>query len=135
MRRRLQPGWRLRATVAAWLLPPLVHLVSMERISGWVKRAAGHPARPSGVDHESLAEWVDRVLRLMPWPWRLTCLKRALVLYYLLARAGTSATLVIGVRRGETGELLAHAWLIRGGALYLEPARDTSTYRMIAVFS
>lgn len=135
MSRRLTPGWRIRATAAACLLPPLVHLASLERIAGLVRRAAGAPEPSPDVDPASLAEWVDRVLRRLPWPWHATCLKRALVLYYLVARAGVPATLVIGVRRGASGELLAHAWLDRGGALYLEPAGDASSYRRIAEFS
>lgn len=134
MRRRLTAPWRARATLASLLLPPLTHLASMERIATWVGRAAGRPERPADVDHMSLAEWVDRVLVALPWPWRRTCLKRGLVLFYLTARAGAPTTLVIGVRRSDSGELLAHAWLTRTGTLYLEPGGDPSAYRQIAAF-
>ena len=43
----------------------------------------GRPAAGPVAD-TSLAEWVDRVLGMLPPPWRRTCLKRALVLLYLV---------------------------------------------------
>lgn len=120
MIRRLTPAWRLRATVAAIALAPLVHLVPLNRLARWA--AAGTAGRPShgGVDDVALAEWVDRVLGWLPWPWRRTCLKRAIAIYALLARAGRPAELQVGVRRDEKGELAAHAWLTRSGMPILE---------------
>ncbi|MFN2316272.1 MAG: lasso peptide biosynthesis B2 protein [Gemmatimonadales bacterium] len=120
MIRRLTPLWRLRATVAAVVLAPLVHLVKLDRLARWA--AAGTAGRPSdgGVDDVALAEWVDRVLGWLPWPWRRTCLKRGIAIYALLARAGRPAELQVGVRRDETGELAAHAWLTRSDVPILE---------------
>ena len=78
---------------------------------------------------------MDRVLRLLPWPWRRTCLKRSVVLFYLLGRAGRPAQLNIGVRRGPGDPLEAHAWLVRDGAVILEPrSSDVSTFETIALF-
>jgi hypothetical protein len=132
--RRLTPGWRIRATLTALVLPPLVHVVSMERISRWMARR-GVPSPDPTVDDESLAEWVDRVLQRMPPPWRKTCLKRAIVIQSLLRRAGRPAELRIGVRRDEAGNLAAHAWLARDGLLYLEPAGDpVGSYQVLAAF-
>ena len=42
-------------------------------------------------------------------PWS-TCLRRSLVLWYLLRRQGIMSELRIGVQR-TTGEILAHAWV------------------------
>lgn len=42
-------------------------------------------------------------------PWT-TCLKKSLVLWYLLRRQGITAQLQIGVRQ-EQGEFQAHAWV------------------------
>lgn len=135
MIRRLTPRWRLRASLAAVLLPPLVHLASLERITGWIV-ARSHPADPDAtVDDDALAEWVDRVLTRLPPPWRKTCLKRALVLHYLLDRAGRPATLIIGVRRDEHDALAAHAWLARAGTPYLESGADqVASYRVLTAF-
>jgi len=130
----LSPLWRLRATLAAVLLAPLVYLVSLDRLTGWVerRRAAANADRVWDV---ALAEWVDRVLGALPGPWRRTCLKRALVLQYLVRRAGGSAQLQVGVRRDAAGELKAHAWLVRDGRPYLEPGKDESgTFQVLATF-
>lgn len=134
MNRRLTPRWRLRATLAALLLAPLVHLVSLERLTGWVARR--RPAGDAGkVWDVALAEWVDRVLGVLPPPWRRTCLKRALALQYLIRRAGSSAELHVGVRRDEAGELRAHAWLVRDGRPYLETGRDlNNVFQVLATF-
>jgi hypothetical protein len=135
MSRRLTPSWRLRATLAALAFPPLVHLVSLERLTRWIDRSR-RPSPPDGtVDDESLAEWVDRVLRRLPPPWRRTCLKRALVLHYLLHRAGRHAELRIGVRRDGTNALAAHAWLVLLGEPYLETGADhIDSYQVLATF-
>jgi hypothetical protein len=134
MSRRLTPGWRTRATLAALALPPLVHLVSMERITRWIARN-GVPAPDPAVDDASLAEWVDRVLRRLPPPWKRTCLRRALVLHYLLHRAGRPVELRIGVRRDESGDLAAHAWLYRDGEPYLERGEEhVASYQVLAAF-
>lgn len=134
MSRRLTPGWRLRATLAALTLPPLIHLVSLERITGWIGRGAA-PAPDDRVDDASLAEWVDRVLRRLPPPWRRTCLRRALVLHYLFHRAGRPAELRIGVRRDEHNDLAAHAWLVKDDLPYLERRDEqVSSYQVLAAF-
>jgi len=135
MIRRLTPRWRLRASLAAVVLPPLVHLASLERITAWIE-ARPHPSEPdAAVDDAALAEWVDRLLNRLPPPWRRTCLKRALVLHYLLQRAGRPATLVIGVRRNEHDALAAHAWLARDGTPYLESGSDqVASYQVLTAF-
>jgi transglutaminase superfamily protein len=129
----LSPAWRLRATTAALLFPPLVYLVSLKRLTAWVERRSAANAGP--VWDVALAEWVDRVLRRLPPPWRHTCLKRALTLQYLIRRAGRQVQLKVGVRRNAAGELLAHAWLVRDGELYLEPGTEhAESFQVLASF-
>jgi hypothetical protein len=135
MIRRLTPAWRLRATLAAIALPPLVHLVSMVRLGGWIESSPRPAAPDPTVDDPALSEWVDRVLRKLPWPWRHTCLKRAVTLHYLLHRAGRPVELVIGVRRDEHAALAAHAWLARAGEPYLERgAAELASYQVLTSF-
>ena len=135
MIRRLTPRWRLRASLASVVLPPLVHLASLERISRWIEARPAPAAPDATVDDAALAEWVDRVLTWLPPPWRRTCLKRALVLHYLLHRAGRPATLVIGVRRDEHDVLAAHAWLAHAGTPYLESGADrVASYQVLTAF-
>lgn len=132
MIRRLTPRWRARATIAALALPPLVQLVSIERIAAWIHRSNARARPDDSVDDEALAEWVDRVLNHLPPPWHRTCLRRAVVLQYLLQRTGRPAELRIGVRRDPSGTLLAHAWLTRHDQPCLEPGIDqASSYQVI----
>lgn len=134
MIRRLTPAWRLRATVAAVVLPPLVHLMPLDRITRWIGRSSMRSSA-GGVDDRALAEWVDRVLDRLPAPWRRTCLKRALVLQYLLGCAGRCTELRVGVRRDENNALAAHAWLARDGVPYLEPvANRVASYQVLTRF-
>ena len=128
----LTPGWRLRAILAATVIPPLLTLVPLTRLARRLGRTGARQA--SEVNDAGLAEWVDRVLRRMPWPWRHTCLHRSAVLYHLLRGAGRPVSLVIGVKRDGTG-FTAHAWLARGGAPYLEPGPEhTISHQVIASF-
>ncbi len=135
MTRRLTVRWRIRATVAAVGLPPLIYLVSLDRIAGWIRGRPLPTAPDNSVDDVALAEWVDRVLANLPLPWRATCLKRAVVLYYLVHRAGRPADLQIGVRHDEYGALAAHAWLVRNGAPYLESGLErASAFQVLTAF-
>ena len=135
MTRRLTPRWRTRATLAALALPPLVHLFPLHRIAGWISRSRMPPSPDAAVDDPALAEWVDRVLHRLPPPWRHTCLKRAVVLHYLVRRAGRPAELRIGVRRDESAALAAHAWLVRDGTPYLEAGADqVDSYQLLTAF-
>jgi hypothetical protein len=54
-----------------------------------------------------------------------TCLKKALVLSWILGRRGIATTLRIGVARHEGTSLTAHAWLERGGEVLLGQAEVT----------
>ena len=115
-------------------LPPLVHLVPLNRLAGWI--AHRRKRLPDGsVDDAALADWVDRVLRRLPPPWHHTCLKRALVLHYLIHRAGRTTELRIGVRRDEHDALAAHAWLARDDTPYLESGTNrVDSYQLLTAF-
>jgi hypothetical protein len=125
--------WKVRTVLTALALPPLLSIVSFARLARWIgRRRPGHAAAPPESD---LAEWTDGLLRQWPPPWRYTCLKRSVVLYYLLRKAGSPATLHIGVRRNEAGAFVAHAWLTRDSALLFEPPSSSpDLYRVIASF-
>ena len=86
-------------------------------------------------DDDVLSAYVGEVLHRLPPPWRYTCLRRGIVLYHLLRRAGRPVALHIGVRKDAGGVLAAHAWLVKGGAPYLEgdPAHS-ATFAEIATF-
>lgn len=112
-------GWRLRATAAVMIVPPLLYLISFARLAAWLGgRETGRS--DDGLDDAMLARWVDRLLRHLPGPWHRTCLKRAAVLFHVLRRAGRPVELWIGVHKTGPTPLGAHAWLVREGEPYLE---------------
>lgn len=132
---RLSPGWRLKATAAALVFPPLLHAVSLASLTRWTLRRPARPAPDPNAAEADLAEWIDRLLSRLPRPWRKSCLKRAFVLYYLLRRTGRPAELRIGVRRDQEGKLAAHAWLVRNGVPILEEGADhISAYQVLTDF-
>jgi len=108
----------VRALAACAVLPPLVSVVSLERIAR-VARAAARRS-PTAPDDDLMAAYVSQLLYRLPPPWRHTCLKRGVVLYWLLRRAGSPVALHIGVRKDDAGALAAHAWLVKDGRPYLE---------------
>jgi hypothetical protein len=128
-------SWRLRAIAATTVIPPLLAVMSFERLERLLATTRTTAWRGVPRD-EDAAWWVDRALGRLPAPWKLTCLRRAAVLYYLLRRAGRMVELCIGVRRDEKGELLAHAWLVLDGRMYLEPSQPDGgrSYTVIARF-
>jgi Transglutaminase-like superfamily len=126
--------WRLRAATACIMLPPLVKFVSLERLARWATHA--RQRTHDTIDPALLSDWVTAFLHRLPGPWYPTCLRRTVVLYHLLRRAGLGVELWIGVQReAGSGALAAHAWLVRDGEPYLEPD-DTAPghYRVIARF-
>lgn len=125
--------WRLQTFGALLVIPPLLHLTSLERLAGRLGAGGSRPSPPLPL--ERVVGWVDILLHRLPWPWRFTCLKRAAVLYALFRRSGMQVELWIGVRRDSDGALAAHAWLVRDGAPYLEALADSlSTFQVIARF-
>lgn len=135
MRAGLTLRCRIHAGVAVALLPPSLSLVSFAKLSRWLGGDGSPEARPPSFEDPAIAEWVDRLLYAMPWPWHYTCLKRSAVLYYLLRRDGRTVELCIGVRRDAGGAFRAHAWLLQGGLPYLESGRGSpEAYRVIARF-
>lgn len=126
--------WQARTLTAVLVVPPLLSAVSFARLAGRLGRAAPSGPRPTP-DDASLAWWVDALLHRLPRPWTYSCLKRAVVLFYLLRRAGRPVTLCIGVRRDADGAFAAHAWLVRDGSPYLEPSpANPAAFELLARF-
>ena len=71
MSQRLTLRWRLRGLAAALVFPPLVHLVSLTRLTGWIERRSVAGDSPRAME-AALADWVDRLLTALPPPWRRT---------------------------------------------------------------
>jgi hypothetical protein len=127
--------WRVRVLATCAVLPPLLSFVSLARIASAVRGRSGR-APGAAPDDAVLAEYVGQILHRLPPPWRYTCLRRSVVLYHLLCRAGRPVALRIGVRKEAGSALEAHAWLVKDGVPYLEwdPAHS-ATYTEIASFA
>ena len=77
------------------------------------------PADLKRLDDPAHPESANRIARLVAvaahhGPYRATCLRQSLVLWWLLSRRGIAVELRIGVRK-DGGELQAHAWVEHDG--------------------
>lgn len=90
----------------------LPDLTERLRIGFGNDKAAG-PA-PAITDWREVTTLLRRVHKVTSlWPFGDTCLRRCLVAGALLADA--HPLLVVGINRGATGEINAHAWLVIDG--------------------
>lgn len=130
--RKLALHWRLRVFGLVLTIPPLLHIVPVNRLLTRLgSRRASYVSPPT----EALVDEVDAWLTRLPWPWRSTCLKRASILYALLRRSGEDIALHIGVKRETDKSFAAHAWLVRNGQPYLEPsATGFASFQVITAF-
>ena len=78
--------------------------------------------RAPALDGERAARLVESVSRL--YPFNPTCLKKSLVLFWMLRRRGLAAELRIGVRK-VGGTLEAHAWIEHEGRVLFD--EDTAS--------
>ncbi len=104
--------------VVAWLLllslPGVCRLVGVRACLRWMQWVAGFQ-QPLALSATCLADWVDHQGFLVSWAARYcprspTCLIRALVLWFLLARRGIVCDLWLGVEK-ESRTFEAHAWV------------------------
>jgi len=126
--------WMLaRALVLTILVRAALPLWSLRRVTTALKRIARRLPRTgrATMAYRRQAAWAAHAVgaRLLP---KRPCLTQALVLQYLLLRRGDAlAELHIGVAKGEDGELLAHAWIERGGRVLIGGSTSPRTYRRL----
>jgi hypothetical protein len=117
--RSLAPGERrllLRLAVLLPLIGAALRLLGYNRSRALLERLSQPSERPIPVDPTAAAaETAQRLARLVSiaanhGPYRATCLRQSLALWWLLRRRGIPAELRIGVRK-EQGEFQAHAWV------------------------
>jgi Transglutaminase-like superfamily len=118
----LRPGDRRRFLVA-------VPVVAVVRTALWVlpfgtirsaieRHVRSRPAssKPSPDVSDRIAWSIGSAARIVP---RATCLTQALAGEVLLRRAGYPAEVKIGVAKGPTGKLEAHAWVESDGRIVI----------------
>ncbi len=128
MRRRLEQllalaPWERRLLARLVLLLPAIgaalHLLGFKRTRDLLARLAPTPADQNRVAATPAADGAQRIARLVAiaahhGPYRATCLRQSLALWWLLRRRGTPAELRLGVCK-DGGELQAHAWVEHDG--------------------
>lgn len=66
-------------------------------------------------------------------PWKAACFQSALCLYLMLQRRGHRPLLHYGIKRDDTGELMAHVWLTLHGQA-LVGGDQAAGFSMVATF-
>ncbi|WP_408899648.1 lasso peptide biosynthesis B2 protein [Nocardioides sp. R1-1] len=114
------------AAAAAWCLLGATRLLTAALPFGAVRRLLGEPAAPGGVgplappdvtrDQLAHAGAVGRAIGYAAGrtPWTSDCYPQALTARILLRGARVPHSVVFGLRRGDAGELRAHAWVTVG---------------------
>lgn len=105
-------------------LPTVLRLLSP-------KRPAVRVLLPTDTAAAKRVQFTDYILRRNVWVYRPNCLKRSLLLYHFLQRAGMDVQIYLGVQRARQpaagfaqGELRGHAWLVYRGAAVYEPSDE-----------
>jgi hypothetical protein len=129
--------WERRLLMRLVLLLPMIgaalHLFGYQGTRDRLARLS----RPSGRSIptepcDTPGETAGRIARLVGiaanhGPYRATCLRQSLAVWWLLRRRGVAAEVRIGVRK-EGGELQAHAWVEHQGRAVNHAQSVTASY-------
>jgi hypothetical protein len=99
------------------------------RMLGWLKNTRTHTSKTNPTSVRRIAWAVTVASRRVP---DATCLTQALAIQVLLGRLGYATALRIGVAKDPQGQLEAHAWVERDGAIVIGRAPDLSRYRLLS---
>lgn len=105
--------YALAVTGVMWMA---VRIVSIRHLVRWTGVPPGRTRTIDEVAEERIL-WAVAAVNRRLFPER-PCLTQALAARYLLSRGGVSSVLRIGVAR-QGGDLQAHAWLEREGAVII----------------
>jgi hypothetical protein len=129
-------SWKERSLlVQAFILLPLVafslQLWGMQRTQ---KALSQFSSQAISMSSEALLTQVQKTARIVGMATQYSqlwtnCLKKSLVLWFLLHRQGIVSELRIGVRR-ESGEFQAHAWVEYQGIILNDTPNVRSSYAM-----
>ncbi|MBN1827101.1 MAG: lasso peptide biosynthesis B2 protein [Candidatus Eisenbacteria bacterium] len=116
---------------AAWEAIRLPVLLSFRRVEALYPPPSTSAALPFDVEKAAIAVAVtEGLLRARWFPFRRTCLRRALILANLLRGSGLETEIGFGVSP-ERADLQGHAWLVLGGEPFLERGEDLAGYTCV----
>ena len=110
----------LRVVLFAALVPLLLRLCKLPRLSSWVEPRRRPPAHPEREEIEALTQRIDELLIAGRPAVRTGCMVRGLTLYRFLRKAGADVSLRFGVGTIR-GDFAAHCWIVYRG----EPLAET----------
>jgi hypothetical protein len=107
----------------ATVLPLLIRRLPLPRL---LRRLTPRRKAPADADMaRRLVEYSNLILNRRFWVYRPNCLKRSLLRYYFLRRAGYEVQLCLGVQPAALdGEKGGHAWLMYRGEPFQEPQSE-----------
>ncbi len=111
-----------RLLLAAALLLPVIAIALRIKGYEWTKRGLNNrvPATPIPNHRKSPTELARLVaIAANKSPYRANCLKKALLLWWLLARRGIASEIQLGINRDDN-EFNAHAWVTLNGQILLD---------------
>ncbi len=88
-------------------------------------------SKPTNLTVNRAAWFVNRATHFVP---DTTCLVVAFAGKVVLSIHGHETTLVIGVKKGDSNEILSHAWLEHGGQIIIGNLGDIDQYLQITKF-
>jgi Transglutaminase-like superfamily len=125
--------WLFQAT----LLLPLIHLallsVGYYRLRRWMERSS--PLQIVDASENEIPQRAEALARIVEIAakhgiYRATCLRRSLLLWWFLRRAGIPSQLRFGVRR-QCDRLEAHAWVECHGIVVNDSAAVHENYQTL----
>jgi hypothetical protein len=130
-------SWPERRLVllALILLPSMaltLRLLGLRRSQAVWTRLAFNPRPPADLSDAATVEGEARATARMVkaaashGPYRATCLRQSLALWWLLRLQGIDGLLHIGVRKADNATMEAHAWVELGG----QPLNDREDVRL-----
>jgi hypothetical protein len=96
---------------------------------------ASSPAVNKATNEQSIylvQKSIDRVSN--NFPYKVICMPEAMTAKLMLARRGIDSTLYMGVKKNESGDLAAHAWL-RAGEIFLTGELEKDDFTVVASFA
>ncbi len=123
----------LQCVVRLLLVRALLACFGAHRTARWLVPEI-NSAETSVVRDETLVTWVNRangIRRVAHFLPSTQCLARAVTLVWWARRNGLPAQLYVGVKRGVTGTLEAHAWTSLFGVVIDESAEIAAGFTRI----
>ena len=114
------------------LLSPALLRLNPPRLFGLLQpKSTGRT--PARAQEERIVRYTDALLANRgPLP-HMSCLRRAITLYYFLSREGAPLEVCFGVAPAD-GDLGGHCWLVRDGEPYLELGDPLATFTPMYTF-